>query len=215
MNTEFVKAMKIDNRTFEKIEYFNALGSHWDEHVGNNAERLTAIARVFDDIALAEGGSVLDVGCGNGVLFRLILERIGPGGSLTAVDSSPVMLERAKRLHAGLDNITYVSGIVERIDSFNTMFDTIICFSVFPHIDDKISALVKFRKTIRPSGRLYIFHLSDTGSLNSFHHGLESPVHSDVMPFHDELVGMASESGFALITYVDRPGLNFIEMVPC
>lgn len=215
MNTEIVKAMKIDNRTFEKIEYFNALGSHWDEHVGNNAERLTAIARVFDNIALTEGGCVLDVGCGNGVLFRLIIERIGPGGYLTAVDSSPVMLERAMRLHSDLDNVTYLSGIVERIDSFNMLFDTIICFSVFPHIDDKMAALVNFRKTIRHSGRLYIFHLSDTASLNSFHHGLESPVHSDVMPFYDELVGMASESNFAVVTYVDRPGLNFIEMVPC
>jgi demethylmenaquinone methyltransferase/2-methoxy-6-polyprenyl-1,4-benzoquinol methylase len=207
--------MKIDNRTFEKIEYFNALGSHWDEHVGNNAERLSEIKRVFDDIALVEGGSVLDVGCGNGVLFKLILEKIGPRGFLTAVDSSPVMLERAKRLHAGMNNINYVSGIVERIDTFNAVFDTIVCFSVFPHIDDKMGALVNFRKIIRISGRLYIFHLSDTRSLNSFHHGLKSPVHMDVMPFYDELVGMASESGFAVVTYVDRPGLNFVEMVPC
>lgn len=46
---------------------------------------------------LRAGDRVLDVGCGTGLSFPGLRERIGPTGHIVAFDPSPDMLERARR----------------------------------------------------------------------------------------------------------------------
>src|SRR3989304_5196927 len=43
------------------------------------------------------GATVLEIGCGTGLNFGYIEERIGPGGRLIALDYTPAMLEQAAR----------------------------------------------------------------------------------------------------------------------
>src|SRR5207249_3037114 len=56
--------------------------------------RLTARMRrlAVERLELRQGDDVLDVGCGTGLSFPLIEERIGAEGRLIAVDLSPDML---------------------------------------------------------------------------------------------------------------------------
>jgi ubiquinone/menaquinone biosynthesis C-methylase UbiE len=199
----------------DKAAYFNNLGHRWDQVVGNNAERQNEIRNIFKMIRLRPGDRVLDVGCGNGVLFRAIEESVGVNGSITALDAAPAMLEKAKELHAEYSNIKYVAGTIEDMDIAHVPYDAVLCFAVFPHIEDKVRALNILRGSIKPDGRLYLFHLSDTKSLNRFHKNLDSPVKGDVLPEKDELVDMLQRSGFSVITYIDRDGLNFTESLPC
>lgn len=48
-------------------------------------------------LELSEGDSVLDVGCGTGLNFPLLLDAVGPSGQLLGVDISPDMLRTAQR----------------------------------------------------------------------------------------------------------------------
>lgn len=48
-------------------------------------------------MAVGQGDSVLEVGCGTGLNFPYIQEQIGPGGRLIALDCTAAMLEQAKR----------------------------------------------------------------------------------------------------------------------
>ncbi len=48
-------------------------------------------------LELSEGDSVLDVGCGTGLNFPLLLDAVGPSGQLLGVDVSPDMLRTAQR----------------------------------------------------------------------------------------------------------------------
>lgn len=207
--------MKSEIRNREIIEYFNNLGPTWDEHVGNDSERRETIRNVFDMIDLKPGHRVLDVGSGNGVLIPVIEEKIGPRGVITAVDSAPSMISRAKQLYGMYSNIEYMTGIIEEMDFEPELFDAILCFSVFPHIGNKMKALQNFNGMIKPDGLLYIFHLADTASLNSFHSSLNSPVRHDMMPGREEIFSMIALSGFAVLDYIDRPGLNFIVSKKC
>lgn len=46
---------------------------------------------------LQPGAQVLDLGCGTGLNFRHLIERIGPTGTIIGIDRSAEMLERARQ----------------------------------------------------------------------------------------------------------------------
>jgi ubiquinone/menaquinone biosynthesis C-methylase UbiE len=50
----------------------------------------------IDALALQPGQTVLDIGCGTGLSFAPLLERIGPSGRIVGVDPSPDMLALAR-----------------------------------------------------------------------------------------------------------------------
>ena len=152
--------MNICDRYTDKIEYFNELGPSWNERVGNDELRIELLREVFTMISQKEGDTVLDVGCGNGVLFNLIEEGIGATGRLHALDMAEEMVGRAKNLHPHYRNISYHVGLIEDITLPRNSFDVIFCFAVFPHIEDKSGALKAMRKLIKDTGKLYIFHLA-------------------------------------------------------
>ncbi|MBN2041145.1 MAG: methyltransferase domain-containing protein [Spirochaetes bacterium] len=205
----------MNDTTGSKTAYFNGMGLNWDRISGNYGERLSLLKRAFDLIELRENDTVLDVGCGNGILFKNILKRTGPGGRLTALDSSCTMLARAKEIHAEYGNIDYINKPVEQADFGDGSFDAILCFAVFPHIDDKNRALHLFSRILKKPGRLYIFHLSDTDSLNRFHCSLDAPVNKDIMPGKEEFRAMLSGTSLKMIKYIDQEDLNFIECELC
>jgi ubiquinone/menaquinone biosynthesis C-methylase UbiE len=157
---------------------------------------------------------VLDVGCGTGVHFPFIEERIGEGGRIMAVDSAPAMIARARELHAGHGNIEYMTAFIEDARLADGAFDVILCYAVLPHLDDIPAALGQLRKALSPDGTMYIFHPDDTRTLNEFHGSLKAPVRHDVLPGEGDLRLMLEEAGFRVLRYIDRPGLNFVESAP-
>lgn len=54
--------------------------------------RLEAIERLH----LRPGETVLDVGCGTGLSFAPLLERLGPGGRVVGIEQCPEMMDKAR-----------------------------------------------------------------------------------------------------------------------
>jgi trans-aconitate methyltransferase len=71
--------------------------------------------RLVEQLPLRPGDVVLDVGCGTGLCFEQVRERVGPAGAVVGVDASPEMLAVAARRVAdhGWDNVTLVCSRVE------------------------------------------------------------------------------------------------------
>jgi len=95
-------------------------------------------------LRLRPGLSVLDIGCGTGLNFELILHEIGPKGTLIGIDSSGKMLDRAyrraanknwKNVHLLQKDARHIAGNnLEALTSSG--IDSIVCtlgFSVFPN----------------------------------------------------------------------------------
>jgi demethylmenaquinone methyltransferase/2-methoxy-6-polyprenyl-1,4-benzoquinol methylase len=72
-------------------------------------------SRVIDLLPLAAGDVVLDVGCGTGLCFEQLVDRIGPTGTVVGVEPAAAMLElAAERVAArGWPNVVLVGSPVE------------------------------------------------------------------------------------------------------
>src|SRR5947209_5695491 len=59
-----------------------------------------ALRRMIDDLPLASGDAVLDLGCGAGQFSAWLAERVGIGGTVEAVDPNEGVLDVAQQLLA-------------------------------------------------------------------------------------------------------------------
>ena len=62
-------------------------------------------ARLLQDLALAPGSLVLEIGCGTGYMSALLAHLVGPTGRVIALELDPALAEQARQnlAHAGLD----------------------------------------------------------------------------------------------------------------
>ncbi|MBU4226379.1 MAG: methyltransferase domain-containing protein [Chloroflexi bacterium] len=105
--------------------------------------------------ALAQGPSVLEVGVGTGKNMPFY-----PGGvSITGIDLTPGMLERARnRLQdMGLqDKVTLQLGDVQALDFPDATFDTAVATFVFCSVPDPVLGLREMKRVIKPGGRVVL-----------------------------------------------------------
>jgi len=64
-----------------------------------------------EDLRLDAGDAVVEIGCGTGLNFPLLQEKIGPAGQIIGVDLTPAMLKKARLRvqHRGWPNVTFVN----------------------------------------------------------------------------------------------------------
>ena len=114
--------------------------------------------RVLDFVAPHRGQTVLDVGCGNGLLTFEAAQRVGQEGVVHAVDVQDRMLNLlADRLsQTELKNIQTHLASVTRLPLPDNSVDHAIMISVLPMIADKGVALREVFRVLRPGGTLVI-----------------------------------------------------------
>jgi ubiquinone/menaquinone biosynthesis C-methylase UbiE len=105
-----------------------------------------------------DGAVVLDVGCGTGRSFPLLVERVGERGKIIGVDYSEGMLEQARRrIQAeGWSNIELVHGDAARLDGVPGPVDAVTAIWCLGIVYDLEAALNRTVDLIRPGGRLSI-----------------------------------------------------------
>lgn len=106
---------------------------------------------------LQPGQSVLDIACGTGRNFPLILKKIGPNGRLVGVDYTLAMLTRARERveREGWKNVVLVQGDAARID-FEDKFDAVLCTLAIGVIPDYRGAVDRMVMHLKPGGWLII-----------------------------------------------------------
>jgi ubiquinone/menaquinone biosynthesis C-methylase UbiE len=117
--------------------------------------------RVLANADVAEGETLLDVGCGHGLIAFGAVERVGARGRVIFTDVSPALLadcrQRADELGV-LDRCHFIEAPAgELIGIDDASVEAVTARSVLIYVDDARAALREFRRVLRPGGRLSIF----------------------------------------------------------
>lgn len=128
-------------------------------------------SHAIDLLGDLDGATVLDVGCGTGRNFPLLVERVGERGRIIGIDYSEGMLEQARRrIQArGWPNIELVHGDAALLDDIPGPVDAVTAIWCLGIVYDLESALNRTVDLLRPGGSLAIVDFGksrpDTGLL--------------------------------------------------
>ena len=198
-------------------EFFNNNADSWfdtfysDSESGTENRHEQNFSKLFGFIPLKNGDTVLDAGCGPGVLVPYILDRIGPEGRLHEVDYAEKMIEANKRMHEDI-RLTFMVSSVEKLGIPCGSIDAVICFSCFPHFQDKSESMKEIRRIMKHGGSLTIAHFGSSGEINHRHNKHECVMH-DHLPSEPEMRDLLTNSGFIVKQFIDDFGFYCISAV--
>ena len=160
---------------------------------------------------VARGMSVLEPGCGPGLVTLMLAELVGDTGRVLALDISEEMALKCRGRTAHLPQVEVAHGAVEELHPRSGEFDLAFCFNAFPHFCDRRQALTAIHARLQPHGRLVIAHSISRARVNEIHQCAGGAVAGDMLPGPEELAALLSECGFAVGEIDDGAEWFYIE----
>jgi len=164
------------------------------------AKRLTAISRV----ALPSGGaeaatSILDVGCGNGLLLPFLTELGLEGTSYRGIDVSSRMVDLAERAH-GATGATFAATSFAEEAARGGKHDSIVFNGVLQFFDDQSETLLQAAKMLSDSddARMVVSHVSGASFVRK-ELGDNPTTVRNTMPFLEMMQDIAAKAGLQVV----------------
>jgi arsenite methyltransferase len=122
------------------------------------AESFAGVANPWSLGRLGPGERVLDLGSGAGMDSLIAAMMVGPEGTVTGIDMTPEMIEKARKGAAELDlsNVTFIDGEAETLPFDDASFDVVISNGVIDLIPDKDAVFGEIYRVLVPGGRVQI-----------------------------------------------------------
>ena len=143
-------------------------GSSWAEDLGypeelanvpeSAVQSFAGVANPFSLGRLERGARVLDLGSGAGTDSLVAAQMVGPDGSVTGIDMTPEMLEKARAAarQMGAVNVEFVEAEAERLPFPDASFDVVISNGVIDLVPDKDAVFSELFRVLAPGGRMQI-----------------------------------------------------------
>jgi len=158
-------------------EYFDKQATQWDDKPLRIKRSKTIADFISEKIPLSKELSVLDYGCGTGLVSFFLSDK---AASVCAADISDGMLaEVQKKITAqNIRNIETVNFDVTKNMTLNKTFDVIVSAMAMHHIEEPFDAITKLTKLLNPGGWIALADLcAEDGSFHekgvAMHNGFE------------------------------------------
>ncbi len=145
------------------IRAFETAAPRYDSFASVQAEIAKTLMDTIGDEAVSNPQTILDIGCGTGLLCKEAAKR-WPQASITALDASPAMLREAKRKNPNLLTLHADAA------SFTTTerYDLIVSSMALHWLANPHAVLKHWQTLLQPTGVLYVA-LPIAGSLSEWH----------------------------------------------
>jgi ubiquinone/menaquinone biosynthesis C-methylase UbiE len=182
---------------------------------GRSAGYLGVVRSLIDEVQLQPGETVLDVGCGTGVLDRWLVRRTGGANRVVAMDIHRTLLREAQALarEEGMEGrITFQPGNAEALPFRDSSFDVVLSTTVMELLDaDRM--LREMVRVGKPGARVgVIVRAVDMRSVANLPLPAELKLKVESLPN-----GVAGERGCADVSLYRRfhqAGLGDVRMFP-
>ncbi len=126
----------------------------WLDRPEREAEEAPSL--LLKSLKLLPGQSIADIGAGSGYLTFPMAKRVGPKGTVYAVDIQQEMLDiiQQKQVSMGLKNIRTVLGAVDDPKLPDSSVDLILMVDVYHEFDHPYEMMKAMVKSLKPGGRI-------------------------------------------------------------
>jgi ubiquinone/menaquinone biosynthesis C-methylase UbiE len=118
------------------------------------------LEKYLDRIARPSPTSVLDIGCGTGVVLRRLARHSSFKGDLHGVDQCPPFIDAALRLAAEeghAERISFRVGDAHPLDFPSESLDRVIAHTVISHVSEPSKVLREMARVVRRDGMIIVF----------------------------------------------------------
>ena len=185
-------------------EFFDKLAQEWD--LIFTAEDMERLTNLVEKLKVRPGMDILDLGCGTGILFDMLRRKVGENGSVTGVDFSFEMAQKALR-NFPFPNINVIDADAASLPFGDSTFDMAVAFSAFPHFTNQQKAIDETHRVLKNNAVFYIIHLESSKEIAEIHHRIGGVVEHDEIPPEVKMREMLNNGKFDDISIEDHPGL--------
>jgi len=185
--------------------FFNEIANTWDKRF-QTQELINFIEQLVPTFGLMRGQKILDTGTGTGILIPFLLHEVGYTGHVTAIDYAEKMIEICRSKYGHLPNVSLAVQKIEQLNFHSESFDAVICFGLFPHLENRQQALDQINRVLKLGGKLIIAHALSSTEIKAHHHNASAVVAQDALPNNSEMRRLLKQAGFARIRIIDKPG---------
>lgn len=158
------------------INFFNEKSFSWDIE---NTVDYNILDLIFDNGSFINNKSLLDIGCGTGILFDYYLAH--NASSITGIDLSNNMIDRAKEKYPNIELVCADACSV----SLDKQYDLIVIYNTLPHIYNIYRLFDNCKKHLKIGGYIIVAFGQCMKETNNIHNSLKERVSNPLMPIED------------------------------
>lgn len=151
-----INVINIDKKWSEQYENASNLRARIRIHELFSTNNQGWMNWFFEQMEISDKTSILELGCGDGTLWKKNFNKIPANSDITLTDLSQGMIKDAKKnLGSKAKRFKFEQVDVQNIPFEDCSFDVVISNHMLYHVSDKEKAFSEIKRVLKPNGHFY------------------------------------------------------------